>query len=214
MARPLRSTPRERSRPALTSAITGGVHAGNLTDGVDAALEINKIMTWLMDAAACPTDWSVHPHPQRERVLRPREPAADGRLSARRLARRAAQSDAGRRVVGRVRWPASLAARRWAVGEGLVVRWLVGGFSGWWWLHGRMAWRLPAAPHSGPVWAGRRRSWTAPRQLGRIRTRLTPHLGSAALAPIGFRMSCEHVSACCVRLLSGAHRSARVLPRP
>ena len=59
MARPLRSTPRERSRPALTSAITGGVHAGNLTDGVDAALEINKIMTWLMDAAACPTDWSV-----------------------------------------------------------------------------------------------------------------------------------------------------------
>ena len=48
-----------RSRPALTSAITGGVHAGNLTDGVDAALEINKIMTWLMDAAACPTDWSV-----------------------------------------------------------------------------------------------------------------------------------------------------------
>ena len=121
MARPLRSTPRERSRPALTSAITGGVHAGNLTDGVDAALEINKIMTWLMDAAACPTDWSVHPHPQRERVLRPREPAADGRLSAHRLARRAAQSDAGRRVIGRVRWPASLAARRWAVGEGLVV---------------------------------------------------------------------------------------------
>ena len=48
-----------RSRPELTSAITGGVHAGNLTDGVDAALEINKIMTWLMDAAACPTDWSV-----------------------------------------------------------------------------------------------------------------------------------------------------------
>ena len=35
------------------------MHAGNLTDGVDAALEINKIMTWLMNAAACPTDWSV-----------------------------------------------------------------------------------------------------------------------------------------------------------